>query len=206
MTPNDGKGDRAASALSQLREISDVRTLRALAHPVRVSLVEVLSLEGPMTATQAGELIGESPTTCSFHLRQLAKYGIVEEAGGGKGRERPWKMTSLGMTIPTTDDAETELAAGAVSRLFRERQLARYQQWLESRAIYPKRWRKAAGESEHLFYVTAEELESLNEELMALLIPRFSDRRTDPAARPPGAVPVEMLIFAYPIAPPPDER
>lgn len=55
-----------------------------MAHPVRVALLEALSLQGPMTATEAGERIGESPTTCSFHLRQLAKYGFVEEAGGAR--------------------------------------------------------------------------------------------------------------------------
>ena len=63
---------------------NDARTLRALAHPVRVALIETLSVEGPLTATEAGERIGESPTTCSFHLRQLAKYGFVEEAGAGR--------------------------------------------------------------------------------------------------------------------------
>ena len=72
------------SPIDDLRQIDDARTLKALAHPVRVALIETLSVEGPMTATEAGERIGESPTTCSFHLRQLAKYGFVEEAG-----ERP---------------------------------------------------------------------------------------------------------------------
>src|SRR3984957_4158463 len=79
-----------------LRRVSDARTMRALTHPVRIALIEQLSVVGPMTATEVGELIGESPTTCSFHLRQLAKYGFVEEAGGGKGRARPWRMSSIG--------------------------------------------------------------------------------------------------------------
>ena len=76
-----------------------------------------------MTATEVGERIGESPTTCSFHLRQLAKYGFVEEAGGGKGRSRPWRLTSIGMQFATAhDDPETEVAAGALVRMLRERQ------------------------------------------------------------------------------------
>ena len=66
-----------APAIPELREVRDAQTMRALAHPVKIALVEVLSLEGPLTATEAGERIGESPTTCSFHLRQLAKYGFV---------------------------------------------------------------------------------------------------------------------------------
>ncbi|HYZ52738.1 MAG TPA: helix-turn-helix domain-containing protein [Streptosporangiaceae bacterium] len=67
--------------------LTDPRALRALAHPIRVSLVGLLRREGPLTATQAGAMLGESPASCSFHLRQLAKYGLVEEAGGGRGRE-----------------------------------------------------------------------------------------------------------------------
>lgn len=191
--------------MPELREVSDPRMLRALTHPVRIALIEALSLQGPMTATEAGELIGESPTTCSFHLRQLAKYGVVEEAGGGTGRARPWKMTSIGMRIGVgNSDPETELAAGALTRLLRDRQLARYRTWTETRSNYPKRWRDAAGDSEYLFYLTVEELEALNEELSALLLPRFRERLTDPASRPAGSVPVEMLVFSYPITPPPE--
>jgi DNA-binding transcriptional ArsR family regulator len=193
--------------MPELREISDPRTLRALTHPVRIALIEVLSLHGSMTATQAGELIGESPTTCSFHLRQLAKYGLVEEAGGGSGRARPWKMTSIGMRIGNrSGDTETELAAGALTRMLRERQLARYRTWLETRSTYPKRWRDAVGVSEYVFYLTVDELKALHEELTALLLPRFRQRLTDPASRPAGAIPVEMLVFSYPIAPPPPEQ
>ena len=155
-----------------------------------------------MTATEASERIGESPTTCSFHLRQLAKYGFVEEAGGGKGRSRPWKMTSIGMRIPSGNDAETELAVSTLSRLLRERQLERYRGWLESRSAYPRRWQSAATDSEYVFYLTVEELEELNAELAALLLPRFRDRLTDPSTRPPDATQVEMLIFGYPITPP----
>ena len=192
-------------SLPELRDVSDPRLLRALAHPVRIALIEVLSLHGAMTATEAGEAIGESPTTCSFHLRQLARYGVVEEAGGGRGRARPWKMTSIGMRIGVTDDPETELAAGALTRILRDRALARYRTWLETRAGYPLRWREAVGDSEYVFYLTVGELEGLNERLTALLLPFLRERLTDASARPPGAIPVEMLVISYPIAPPPAE-
>ena len=61
--------------------LTDPRALRADAHPVRMALMGLLRTEGPLTATRAAELLGESSGTCSFHLRQLAKYGLVEEAG-----------------------------------------------------------------------------------------------------------------------------
>lgn len=185
-----------------LREVTDVQAMRALAHPVRIALIETLSLYGPMTATEAGDRIGESPTTCSFHLRQLAKYGFVEEAGGGRGRARPWQMTSVGMRVSPGDDSESELAAEAFVRIFRERVLGRYRAWLEGRGAYPRAWRKAAGESQTVVYVTPEELEALIEELVALLGSRHRERVSDPASRPPGALPVEMVVLSYPIEPP----
>lgn len=195
--------DSDAPSPPALRQLTDPQAMRALAHPVRIALIEVLSLAGPLTATEAGERIGESPTTCSFHLRQLAKYGFVEEAGPGRGRSRPWRMTRIGMTFAnSSDDPEVELAAGALSRLLRERQLARYQTWHETRSSYPKEWREAAHDGEYLFYLTLDELRALDRELTELLLPRFRERLTDPSARPKGAVPVEVLLFAYPIAPP----
>jgi DNA-binding transcriptional ArsR family regulator len=197
-------GTAAPATVPELRNVSDARTLRALAHPVRIAILEALSLGGAMTATEVGEQIGESPTTCSFHLRQLAKYGFVEEAGGGKGRARPWRMVSTGVDIANThDDPEAEIAATALAHLVRERQLDRYRTWEETKTSYPRRWRDAAEESQLRFYVTAEELAQLNDELLAFLRPRFLERRNDPALRPPGAVPVEMVLFSYPLTLPP---
>ncbi|HEY6297386.1 MAG TPA: helix-turn-helix domain-containing protein [Streptosporangiaceae bacterium] len=191
-------GDTAP--VPELRSVTDSRTMRALAHPVRIALLEELILSGAMTATEVGERISESPTTCSFHLRQLAKYGFVEEAGGGKGRARPWRVTSFGIDLTAApDDPEAQLASGVLLRLVRERQLGRYQAWLESRSSYPRQWQEAAGESQHLFHLTAEELQELNKELSALLLTRFRERLTDPSQRPPGAVPVEMLVVSYPL-------
>jgi len=199
------RSGEAASYLSEMRDVSDARTLRALTHPVRIALLEALSLGGSMTATGLGEQIGESPTTCSFHLRQLAKYGFVEEAGGGKGRARPWKMTSIGMNIRGIGDPETEIAAAALGRLVTDRQIARYQAWSRSMASYPREWRKAAHTSEWILFLTPGELKQLNDELAEVVVSRFRERLTDPSKRPPGALPVEYLLFSYPIAVPSTE-
>ncbi len=197
-----GRSAGTASYLSEMRDVSDARTLRALTHPVRIALIEALGLGGALTATQLGEQLGESPTTCSFHLRQLAKYGFVEEAGGGKGRARPWKMTSIGMHIQGIGDPETEIAAAALGRLVTDRQIARYQAWTRSMASYPREWRNAAGTSEWVLFLTPDELKQLNDELAEVIIPRFRERFTDPSKRPPDALPVEYLLFSYPIAVP----
>ncbi len=190
---------RRVPALPDLPKVSDTRTLRALAHPVRIALIEELVFGGALTATELGARIGETPTTCSFHLRQLAKYGFVEEAGGGKGRARPWRLTTIGFSISAHDDAESQIAADALLRLVRERQLARFERWLETKASYPSRWRAAAETSEYIFYLTIEELEQLGADLSDMLRPRFHERLAHPELRPAGAVPVEMLLFTYPI-------
>ena len=204
MPVDDERPASGTDPLADVRKLTDSRTLRALTHPVRIALIEALLLGGAMTATEVGERIGESPTTCSFHLRQLAKYGFVEEAGGGKGRSRPWRLTSVGMQFATAhDDPETEMAAGALVRMLRERQFGRYLTWLETNKNFPREWRDAAGSSENLIYLTAGELEELSQEVLALLLPRFRERLTDPARRPPDAVPVEILMLAYPISLPP---
>ena len=190
----------ASEGPPELRKVSDARTLRALAHPVRVALIEELTIHGAMTATEVGERIGETPTTCSFHLRQLAKYGFVEEAGGGKGRARPWRITSVGMDI-SGEDAEAQIASDAVLRVFRERSFARYQEWQRAKAAYPREWREAAADSDFTFYVTADELRQLIDEVHALLR-QFHDRLEDPSKRPPGSLPVETMLMSYPIEPP----
>jgi DNA-binding transcriptional ArsR family regulator len=184
------------------RTITDARTMRALAHPVRIAIIETLSLGGPLTATEIGDRIGESSTTCSFHLRQLAKYGFVEEAGGGKGRARPWRITSVGFSVPSTHaDPETDIAANLLSRVARERQLARLLNWVDTRASYPKDWQDAAQSNEYILYLTLGELRQLGAEVHDVFMRWFGqgERLTDPSLRPPGSVPVEYLLFGYPV-------
>ncbi|MGD0702726.1 MAG: helix-turn-helix domain-containing protein [Trebonia sp.] len=190
---------------SDIREITDARSLRALTHPVRVALIEELVHGGAMTATELGERIGETPTTCSFHLRQLAKYGFVEEAGGGQGRSRPWRMTGVGWSFSPDGNPAAELASEAALRLFRERSFARYETWRRTRGVYSPQWREASEDSEYLFYLNAEELAQLGAELREVLMRwrQFEGRVDDPARRPPDSLPVETLLFSFPIEPPP---
>jgi hypothetical protein len=180
--------------------VSDARRLRAVTHPVRLALIGKLMLHGPLTATQAGELIGESPTTCSFHFRQLAKYGYVEEAGGGKGRARPWRMTTPGLNVTAAGDPESRLAEDALLRMVRERQVAEYLTWLQARGSYPRRWQDASADGAFVFYLTIEEMERLTDELSAKLMTLFEERMGDPSHRPPGSVPVRMLLLSHPTA------
>lgn len=175
--------------------------MRALTHPVRLALIEVLLVEGPLTATRAGELLGEPTNTCSFHLRQLAKYGFVEESGTGQGRNRPWRLTTVGTRFSGAEvSVETKVAARGLERLLLERYVARVQEFLDTRASLPPRWRRATGASEFILHVSADELRDVNLEITAML-DRFADRVADATLRPADSSPVEVLLFAYPVAP-----
>jgi DNA-binding Lrp family transcriptional regulator len=187
---------------SEVRELSDPRAMRAMTHPVRLALLEALALEGRLTATRAAELIGESPTTCSFHFRQLAKYGFVEQAATGPGRMRSWRLTQVGMRFTDVhEDPETQIAARALARTLRERSFARLQAFFEQRSSYPTRWQEVTGASDFTLHVTPDELRALDEEITTVLH-RYRDRIADPGLRPPDSLPIEVLLFAYPVAPP----
>src|SRR5690349_11230315 len=98
--------------------VDDPQALRALSHPMRLALIDALSRQGPLTATEAGDLLDENPATCSFHFRSLAKYGFVEEAEQAKGRRRPWRLTHLGIRIAgSASDQESDELLRRVSGL-----------------------------------------------------------------------------------------
>src|SRR5436190_16165765 len=96
--------------------IRDPRALRALAHPVRLAILERLQGEGPATATTVGEVVGISPSAASYHLRSLARFGLVVDAGGGAGRNRPWRAVGSGFMFEPTDH-EGPAAEAAVQLL-----------------------------------------------------------------------------------------
>lgn len=127
--------------------------MQALAHPTRQALMAAVRLAGQLTATQASALAGESPTACAYHLRTLARLGFLEEAGGGHGRERPWRLAppAGGGGQAVTDPVQSTV------------------------------------------FATPAELRGLRAQLLALAS-RYADR-VDPARRPAGAMPVELVTF-----------
>lgn len=180
-------------------QLTDPRALRALAHPIRMDLMGQLRRGGPLTATQAGEAIGESAASCSFHLRQLAKYGLVEEAGGGRGRERPWQATASSTEWAARGDDEDADAAGALlSRMVVERYMRNAIDWLERRGGEDPEWIEAAPISDALIHMTVEELRELDQQMRALLEPYL--RRLE-SGEPPaeGARPVNVIALAFPV-------
>jgi DNA-binding transcriptional ArsR family regulator len=185
---------------SRTVQLTDPRALRALAHPVRMDLMGLLRRGGPVTATQAGEEIGESAASCSFHLRQLAKYGLVEEAGGGRGRERPWRATAISTEWAARGpDEETDAAGALLSRVVVERYMQNAIAWLERRGSEDPQWVEAAPINDALVYMTPEELHELDVNIRALLEPYL--QRIEKAEPPaPEARPVNVIALAFPLA------
>lgn len=155
------------------RLVTDVRALRALAHPLRGRLLGLLRLHGPSTATRLGDLVGESSGTTSYHLRQLADWGFVEDAGGlGTGRERWWRAVHRTTSYETADllgqpggeEADDELLRTQVdghARLLRA--------WGEQRRSLGDRWRAVGTLNDWALRLTPEQASALADELTAVL-------------------------------------
>lgn len=175
--------------------------MRALAHPLRIELMEQLTFRGPLTATQCAALVGESPSSCSFHLRMLAKYGFVEEAEGGTGRQRPWQVVSVGNRWATGPDAPagTRAAGEALGRVVRERDNATLEKYLARQDEFEPEWVSAAIHANFGGWLTPAELTEIGDQLLAMWRP-YLDRIAVGARRPDGSRLVHMFAHGFPRA------
>ncbi|WP_251092985.1 helix-turn-helix domain-containing protein [Streptomyces sp. Caat 7-52] len=156
------------------RRITDMGTLKALAHPLRMKLYRLLFVAEVATASQLAEQVDEAVSLVSYHLRKLSEHGLVEEAEprSADARERWWQPSSEGVSIRDEDfrDAPEKVAAHlAASRLFLDQRTEMYRTYLDERAHWDPEWNKAAGDSEALLRLTPGELAGLKDELRALL-------------------------------------
>jgi predicted ArsR family transcriptional regulator len=182
-----------------VKRLTDPKALRALAHPFRLRLVGLLRIHGQLTATQASEMLGESSASCSFHLRQLAKYGLVEEAGGGQGRERPWRATAMFTDWPdVTEDPKVAEAADVLTGVVAEQWFEHFMRWIETRQDEPYEWQEAANFTDSALYITASELGELKERVREL-VDVYLDRLEKPELRPPDARLVTFIRIAHPV-------
>ncbi|PSL01197.1 ArsR family transcriptional regulator [Haloactinopolyspora alba] len=178
------------------QRISDPQSVRALAHPLRLELMDVLGMESELTATQCAERTGESVASCSFHLRMLAKYGYVEPAEP-RGREKPWRLASRSREIgPDHDDPASLHEVSMFAQLIVDREADRLKRWLGRASSEPQEWTEATAMSTSSMWLTAEEAQEITTavtELHTRFADRFRDRRDDPSRRPAGARPVHLL-------------
>jgi predicted ArsR family transcriptional regulator len=181
-----------------IARLDNATALRAYAHPVRMKLILALRTRGPLTATQAAGLLGESSGTASFHLRQLAKYGLVEETGGGTGREKPWRATATSTGWDQVQNtSEAAAAAGLLSEVLVESYFGQLMRWLEVRAGESEEWQRAAFIGDRLLWVTADELAQVGRDLAAV-VDKYFERQVKPELRPPGARLATYLHLGFP--------
>jgi predicted ArsR family transcriptional regulator len=183
--------------------IDDPRAIRALAHPLRLELRSIVGRSGRLTAADAARELGVSHALASHHLRQLAKYGFVEQVEGADNRERPWRLVSTSHGIEGVEDKPGGAAAVAVlEQVTAERALEDLADWHEHRGEWAPGWRKHAGVGRSTVYLTQEELARLDEAIDKLLLEYVDQRPLDDIeSRPAGSVPVEFTLIVVPREP-----
>lgn len=164
--------------------LHDARALRAVAHPLRLTLLSLLRRKGSLTATAAAADLGESSGSCSFHLRQLAKYGLVEPAPADGGRAKPWRATALATSWSIdTDDEEFADASDELTRVIAARHVSELGRWLANRREEPAAWRNIGTLDDTQLWLTPDELADLQQTIERLVEPfTDSERQTAPPA------------------------
>ena len=189
---------RAAAPEEDGLRTSDPAVLRALAHPLRVEMLEIL---GPgrveLTASEIAARTGQTVANCSFHLRSLEQAGFIERAVP-RGRGKPWRAKHRNVDLrPDPADLESVRAAGA-GALYVQREAARVAAFLTSPEQFAEpEWNDAVTVNMAQFWATAEEMTQLGEAVRHLT-DAFSGRELDPSQRPPGARRGRMLVTVNP--------
>jgi DNA-binding transcriptional ArsR family regulator len=171
--------------------------LRGIAHPLRVRLLNMLRDSGPSTATRLAEQLSQSSGATSYHLRQLALYGFVEEdPGHDSGRERWWRAVHRGSSLEAEQIRESPVEAEAYMRSVAAEYAARVDRWLNEMHRLPETWDQAATLSDFRFRLTAAEATDLLADLEAVLRRYRKDLPEIPA--PDGAARVVIQLAQLP--------
>ena len=188
----------AEPGVGQPESVLDTAVMRAMAHPARLALLEHLRNGGPATATECAGVVGLSPSATSYHLRALARAGLVEAAPGrGDGRERLWRITAGRYAVTGVADLAPE--GREAYRALLESLLAwddvRIRRYLSQLDAEPAEWQDAAFFMDSTLQVTAEELTTLSQAVYDLLEPYRKNSRGD---LPSGTRSVSLTIRALP--------
>lgn len=162
---------------SQSKQLHDPKVLRAISHPLRARILDELTAAGSMRAADVAQLLDIPANQASFHLRQLAKYGLITEAPdeARDGRDRVWKVTSPHGYSLDIDDIATRPGGKAVVTVWRRQATARAHDTVE--AAYSAKREKGVHvtiNDSTLRLSSAEAVEMISE--MTLLIERWQER------------------------------
>ncbi len=186
---------------SPAERIIDMESLKALAHPLRVTILDTLSTYGAFTASGLAERLGESSGATSYHLRQLEKHRFVREVEGkGSGRERWWERMPGGISLPASEFASGSASRSASRLILREWMLNRNRvldDFLDRGDLeLSKDWIEASMVSLSNLVLTREQTEELSKRLMEL-VTEFADKYR--GQHVPGACPVQAHVNVFPV-------
>jgi DNA-binding transcriptional ArsR family regulator len=183
-------------------EISDPRAIRALAHPLRLDLLQLLGASGPATAAQCGRMLGVSQASCSFHLRQLAKYGFVQEAEPGRDRrERHWRVTNHRLSVRIGTGGKVAVQQ-EIERLVVQREMQAILEYSRRPdGTYPE-WQHKAGIVAGLAVLSPDEAAAVKEQWIALLAPYVAAAEAEGSHLEPGQRHVRYFMAATPLPEP----
>jgi DNA-binding transcriptional ArsR family regulator len=204
--------------IEQRRQVTDVRALRGLANPIRYRLLGHLMALGAQTASECAAAVGATPSNCSYHLRELERFGLVERAPaapGADGRDRPWRPAATGLSYGRTDGEGGTPVEAALSRRLLHAGIDHDAELAHRAALahddQPIEWQAAETISTYGLLVTAAELRAITTAIDAIVRPWIGLTRNDV---PTDARPVHLVLEAFlrPVGPgasvdpfPPDE-
>jgi predicted transcriptional regulator len=174
-----------------------VAALRALAHPARLDLMDLLRVHEQLTAAECARLLGTSTKSCSYHLGVLAAQGLVARAGepSADGRERPWRRVADEVDTATPESAADRQARAAVMRVTAQRELDLFSDFLDGEPAEPAPWRDAITLHTRAAVMSAAQLREWGLAVEALTREHVHRSRQDLAA---GARPVRLTIRGFP--------
>jgi DNA-binding transcriptional ArsR family regulator len=175
--------------------------LRALTHPLRLKLLGALRLDGPSTATLLAERFGESSGATSYHLRQLARHGFVEEdPDRGNARDRWWRAAHRSTRWTPSrfvdDPADREAASWLLLQSV-ALQAGWLENWVRERSSWGREWLDAADDSDYRLRLTPERLAAMTAEI-GEVIRRYQRDPVPGASDAEGVEPVTVLVHAFP--------
>jgi DNA-binding transcriptional ArsR family regulator len=180
----------------------DPARVKALAHPLRLATLRFLELHDRASVTSLAAELGETTGTVSYHLRQLARHGLVEQCppeegdGGGVGRPQVfWRMAADELHVSgfaLQEQEDTREAAGFLLRESTSTRARQLQHWFATAHTWPEEWRSASSDRDGVLVLSRDQTRALADELAAV-VTRYRE-----AAPGPGARRVEVQYAVFP--------
>jgi DNA-binding transcriptional ArsR family regulator len=176
--------------------------MRALAHPLRIRLLDELSMYGPLTASGLGERLGESSGATSYHLRQLEKHGLViEDTELGTARERWWRRRPGSISTPEPrrfpPGSAERLATQLIESEWNRQREANFHEFsAEGEHVFDEEWLGASTADTINLRLTPAQLQALVVDLDLVLDRYITAYKTTPTA---GSRPVQIHLNAFPL-------